>query len=45
VDANDAILAMVGATRITHTAAAQLKKDRAVDIKQHKKLRRKEASS
>lgn len=32
-------------TRITHTAAAQLKKDRAVDIKQHKKLRRKEASS
>lgn len=45
VDANDAILAMVGATRITHTAAAQLNKDRAVDIKQHKKLRRKEASS
>ena len=43
VDANEAILALVGNTRVTHTAAAQLKKDRAVDEKQNKK--KKKASS
>jgi len=43
VDANEAILALVGNTRVTHTAASQLKKDRAVDEKQNKK--KKKASS
>ena len=43
VDANEAILALVGNTRVTHTAAAQLKKDRAVDDKQNRK--KKKASS
>ncbi len=40
VDANEAILALVGNTRVTHTAAAQLKKDRAVDEKQNKKKKK-----
>ena len=43
VDANEAILALVGHTRVTHQAASQLKKDRAVDEKQNKK--KKKASS
>ena len=43
VDANEAILALVGNTRVTHQAASQLKKDRAVDDKQNKK--KKKASS
>ena len=43
VDANEAILALVGNTRVTHQAASQLKKDRAVDEKQNKK--KKKASS
>ena len=41
VDANEAILALVGNTRVTHTAAAQLKKDRAVDEKSAKKKKSK----
>jgi len=40
VDANEAILALVGNTRVTHTAASQLKKDRAVDEKQNKKKKK-----
>jgi hypothetical protein len=43
VDANEAILALVGNTRVTHQAASQLKKDRAVDDKQNRK--KKKASS
>ena len=40
VDANEAILALVGNTRVTHQAASQLKKDRAVDEKQNKKKKK-----
>ena len=40
VDANEAILALVGGTRVTHTAAQQLKKDRAVDEKTNKKKKK-----
>ena len=40
VDANEAILALVGNTRVTHQAASQLKKDRAVDEKTNKKKKK-----
>ena len=40
VDANEAILALVGNTRVTHQAASQLKKDRSRDEKQNKKKKK-----